>query len=182
MSKNRTENIFNKYSTALKAFISKNISSNNESEDILHDIFYKFIITDGDEEIIENVSSWLYRVARNIIIDRSRKIKDEEMPYLMAKERDALLEIPLSDLLSDEQSSPETDFISKLIKEELTIALSQLPKEQRNVFELHELQGVSFKEISEATSTPINTLISQKRYAVVHLRSRLKKLYDDISS
>lgn len=180
MSKNRTENIFNRYSSALKGFISKQLSSESESEDILHDIFYRFIITDGEDESIGNVSSWLYRVARNLIIDRSRKTTETRMPYISKSDKDEILEIPISYLLSDNGSSPEDELLSLIIKDELNTALSELPAAQRNVFELHELQGISFKEISEATNIPINTLISQKRYAILHLRSKLEKLYNEL--
>lgn len=182
MAKNRAENIFNRYSSALKGFITRQLSSDSksESEDILHDLFYKFLVTDGEQESIENVSSWLYRVARNLIIDRSRKTKEEKMPYIPKQEMGDALKIPLTELLYDENPTPEGELINTIIREELNLALAELPPAQRNVFELNELQGVSFKEICEATDIPINTLISQKRYAVLHLRSRLERLYSEL--
>ncbi len=175
MPTSRAEQVFSRYATSLKGFISKQLSSDSESEDILHDLFYKFIITDGEEESIEHVSSWLYRVARNLIIDRSRKKSEESMP-----EDNEEGDRTFANLLFNEGETPETEMFNTIIREEIANALAELPSEQRQVFELHELQGFSFKEIADATSTPINTLISQKRYAVLHLRSRLKELYETI--
>ncbi len=180
MSNSRTENIFKRYSAALRGFIKKQLSSDEESEDMLHDIFYKFIVADGEDESIENVSAWLYRVARNMIVDSSRKKREESMPYVAKFSGDEISEIPLSELLLVEGDTPESQLVNSLIREELTLALEELPAKQRAVFELNELQGFSFKEISEATSEPINTLISQKRYAVQHLRRRLAELYGDV--
>ncbi len=180
MSSSRVENIFIRYSSALRGFISKRLSSDIESEDMLHDVFYKFIVSDGEDESIENVSAWLYRVARNMVVDSSRKKREESMPYIAKVSGGELLEIPLSELLSTEGDTPETELVNSLIREELMLALEELPAKQRAVFELNELQGFSFKEISEASAEPINTLISQKRYAVQHLRRRLAELYCDV--
>ncbi|MFI3321255.1 MAG: sigma-70 family RNA polymerase sigma factor [Rikenellaceae bacterium] len=167
----RADNIFRRYSAALYGFIKKRLSSDSEeSEDILQDIFYRFIVADGEDEQIENVSSWLYRVARNLIIDRSRKIKEREMPYV---KDDESVEIPISELFLYDNNTPENELARAIFQEEFEIALSQLPENQRRVYELNELQGISFAEISEATNTPINTLISRKRYAVESLRKKL---------
>ncbi len=175
----RVESIFKRYSAALKGYISKQISSDSESEDMLHDIFYRFIVSDGQEESINNVASWLYRVARNMIIDRSRKMKEESMPYLHSSDENEN-DISLAEILLVDDNSPETTMEQVIISEELNLALAELPAEQRNVFELNELQGVAFKDISEATGVPINTLISQKRYAILYLRKHLAHLYDGL--
>lgn len=173
MKKSRGENIFTRYSAALRGFITKQLSSDSESEDLLHDLFYKFLVADGDDSSIEDVSSWLYRVARNMIIDRSRKKSEQPMPYLNDGEQG---EIALADLLLRDEQTPESELARSIIQEELTLALEQLPHEQRTIFELNELQGIEFKEISQATGIPINTLISRKRYAVQHLRKKLESL------
>ncbi len=177
MAKNRVESIFRKYSGALKGFISKNLSSDSESEDILQDVFYKFIITDGEEESIENVSSWLYRVARNQIIDRSRKKRESEMPYISSDIQGELFNLPIAEFLLYDDNTPDKDLFRAIIRDELGIALAELPERQRKVFELNELQGLPFKDIASATNIPINTLISQKRYATEYLRKRLVSLY-----
>ncbi len=170
----RADNIFKRYSAALRGFIKKQLSSDSsESEDILHDVFYKFIITDGENEQVDNVTSWLYRVARNLIIDRSRKIKEESMPYVQGDEQTS---IPISELLLHNDNTPEDELSQLIIEEEFERALTNLPTEQRTVYELNELQGIPFAEISEATNIPINTLISRKRYAVQSLRKQLEHL------
>lgn len=171
---NRADSIFKQYSAALRGFINKQLSSDSsESEDILHDVFYRFIITDGEDEQIENITSWLYRVARNLIVDRSRKIKEETMPYVQSDEHE---QIPISELLLQNSHAPDDELSQFIISEEFEKALATLPVEQRAVYELNELQGVTFADISEATGIPINTLISRKRYAVQSLRKQLEHL------
>lgn len=171
----RADSIFRQYSAAIRGFIKKQLSSDSkESEDILHDLFYKFIITDGENEQIDNVTSWLYRVARNLIIDRSRKIKEEPMPYVQGDE----YSVPISELLLHNNNTPDDELSQLIVQEEFEAALASLPVEQRTVYELNELQGIPFAEISEATNIPINTLISRKRYAVQSLRKRLEYLLD----
>lgn len=170
----RADNIFRQYSDALRGFIKKQLSSDSiESEDILHDLFYKFIITDGENEQVDNVTSWLYRVARNLIIDRSRKKREEPMPQVEGNEQ-AL--IPISELLLHNNITPEDELSQLIIEEEFERALASLPTEQRTIYELNELQGIPFAEISQATHIPINTLISRKRYAVQSLRKQLEFL------
>ncbi|KAA6326768.1 ECF RNA polymerase sigma factor RpoE [termite gut metagenome] len=170
--------IFAKYHLQLKRFISKRVPSKEDCEDILQDVFCQLAKVDLEENPIRQVSAWLYSVARNRIIDHSRKQKEEEMPYYPDDEGELLAE-EISVLLPDESSSPETALIKSLIWEELEIALSELPAEQRTVFELTELDGFSFKEISESTGISVNTLTSRKRYAVLYLRKRLFDLYEE---
>ena len=163
----QTENIpisdiFRKYQSQLKSFISKRVPSKEDCEDILQNVFYQLLKTDSEGTVIGQVSAWLYSVARNQIIDRSRKHTEEPMPYKQGDQ------------------SPEMDFIRSLVWEELENALAELPDEQRTVFELTELEGFSFKEISEATDVPVNTLLSRKRYAVLHLRKWLNDLYIEL--
>ncbi|MFI3280959.1 MAG: sigma-70 family RNA polymerase sigma factor [Rikenellaceae bacterium] len=168
MSKSRSESIFKQFSAALKGFIIKQTSSSNEAEDLLHDVFYKFIVADGEDEIIENVSSWLYRVTRNQIIDNSRKIKETKLP-------------PLAELfMEDQNAESEQATVNAMIREEIEEALAELPAEQRSIFTLNELQGIPFKEISQSTGIPVNTLISRKHYATQHLRKRLSWLYNEL--
>ena len=176
----RVANIFRKYQAQLKDFINKRVSSREDSEDILQNVFYQFMKSDQEENPIEQVAAWLYSVARNQIIDRSRKRREEEMPYLSTNEDDGTFLKELSELMPDEDQSPEMDFIRSTVWEELEHALLELPDEQRTVFELTELEGIPFKEIAESTGIPVNTLISRKRYAVLFLRKRLYNLYEDI--
>lgn len=176
----RVADIFRKYQAQLRGFIAKRVSSKEDSEDILQNVFYQFMKNDRADDPIEQIAAWLYSVARNQIIDRSRKRREEEMPSLSTNEDDGTFLKELSDLMPDEDQSPEMDFIRSTVWEELEHALLELPDEQRTVFELTELEGIPFKEIAESTGIPVNTLISRKRYAVLFLRKRLYNLYEDI--
>lgn len=170
--------IYHKYKSPLRGFIAKRVPSKEDSEDILQSVFYQLSRIDLVENPITHVSAWLYSVARNLIIDRSRKHKEEEMPYTSDRDDETMLTREITDTLLS-MNSPESDFIKTLIWEELDAALEELPQEQRDIFELTELEGFSFKEISEITGITVNTLISRKRYAVLHLRKRLYELYEE---
>ncbi|HMM03803.1 MAG: RNA polymerase sigma factor [Dysgonomonas sp.] len=172
--------IFKKYRTQLRNYISKRVFSKEDGEDILQNVFYQLSKIDLIEKPIEQVSAWLYSVANNQIIDRSRKHREEEMKTVVSDNGEELFLAEVTGLLLDEDSSPETEYLRSLVWVELEAALAELPEEQREVFELTELEGYSFKEISEATGIGVNTLISRKRYAVLHLRERLKDLYDEL--
>lgn len=178
-SKTDVGKIYEEHQAELKGFISRRVSFKEDVEDILQNVFYNLSKIDLDENPIEQISSWLYSVARNQIIDRNRKKKEERLPELKNASTDDLLN-DISEILASTNDTPETEYLQSLVWEELDIALNELPEEQKVVFELTELQGFSFKEIAESTGIPVNTLISRKRYAVVHLRERLKDLYNDI--
>ncbi|MDR0746039.1 MAG: RNA polymerase sigma factor [Mediterranea sp.] len=171
--------IFRKYQYQLQRFIVKRVSSKEDSEDILQDVFYRLSKVDVEENPIQCISSWLYTVARHLIIDRGRKRREEEIPHQSDADEDRSFMTELAQLVPDEDASPELDYTKALVWEELETALSELPVEQRTIFELTELQGFSFKDISESTGVTVNTLISRKRYAVLYLRKRLANLYDE---
>ena len=172
--------IFKQYQPQLKGFIAKRVSAREDREDILQDVFYQLLKTDPVATPILQISAWLYTVARHIIIDRKRKHKEEEMPLAPAEEGQTLLLKEVSEYLFDSDTSPEKEYMRALVWEELDKALSELPEEQRVVFELNEMQDFSFKEISESTGIPVNTLISRKRYAVLYLREKLCDIYEEL--
>ena len=179
---NNIGEIFKKYKSQLMGFISKRVLSKEDSEDILQNVFLQLSKADLMENPIEQISAWLYSVARNQIIDKSRKQKEAEMPTVKSGEGDDdLLLSDFSDVLLN-ANSPETEYLRTIVWEELDIALNELPLEQREVFEWTELQGLCFKEISEMTGIGINTLISRKRYAVLYLREKLRNLYEELLS
>lgn len=178
-SHNVTE-IFNTYQAQLRGFISKRVVSKDDCEDILQNVFYQLSKVDPLVNPINQISGWLYAVTRNQIADWSRKQKKEEMPVVTREDDEFLTEVTEILLLDDE--SPETTYLRSIVWTELDAALEELPPLQKEVFELTELQGFSFKEISESTGIPVNTLLSRKRYAVLYLRERLKNLYDDLLS
>jgi len=180
-AKNKTvSDIVNTYQRQLKAFIAKRVASKQDTEDILQDVFYQLSKVDWETNPVQQVSAWLYSVARSRIIDHSRKHQEESMPYLKDNDQEGTLVKELTEILLSEESTPEMDLIRSLIWEELDIALAKLPEEQKVVFELTELQGFSFKEISESTGIPVNTLLSRKRYAVLYLRKQLFHLYEEL--
>ncbi|MDU1903436.1 MAG: RNA polymerase sigma factor [Dysgonomonas sp.] len=181
--KQSISDIFRQYQLRLKNFISKRVPSREDSEDILQNVFYQLVKADSLMKPIDEMTAWLYTVTRNQIIDWNRKKREKEMPVLQYEDKDDLSFVQVTESLFNGLSdSPETEYLKSLVWEELDSALSELPDEQSNVFRLTELEGLSFKEISESTGVPVNTLISRKRYAVLHLRERLKDIYDDLIS
>ena len=172
--------LFRKYQAQLKGFIAKRVPSKEDCEDILQNVFYQLAKINIETNPIEQVSAWLYSVTRNQIIDWSRKKREEALPEVHNNEEDQSFISELTGLLLDEDASPEMDFIRSLVWEELENAMNELPEEQSTIFKLTELEGFSFKEISESTGITVNTLISRKRYAVLHLRKRLARLYDEL--
>jgi RNA polymerase sigma factor (sigma-70 family) len=164
------------YSKRLSGFIRKRVNNEADAEDILQDVFYQFV---GNTQPIEQLTAWLFTVARNKITDRKRKKRPEALEDVFADEEgeDGL---NWSELLFDSGDNPEKDYLRALFWEELNAALNELPEEQRQVFILYELEGLSYKEIAERTGEPVNTLLSRKRYAVLHLRERLSELKDEL--
>ena len=162
----------------LKAFIRRRVADPGEAEDILQDVFFEFVQAYRLPEPIEQVGAWLYRVARNRIIDRFRKKREEPLPPDDDTE-DGLGW--LDDSFSSDAGRPESAYSRKALLVAFQHALDELPDNQREVFLAHEFDGRSFKELAEETGTNVNTLLSRKRSAVLHLRSRLRPLYDEFN-
>jgi len=162
----------------LKAFIRKRVANREDAEDILQDVFYQFVKTvENTMNPIEQVSAWLYRVARNLIINKGIKKREEELPVYSSNDLDDEVLSDFSEILFCADSSPETEYLRSVVWTELENALAELPSEQREVFELTELDAIPVKEIAQATGVAVNTLLSRKHYAVKHLRKRLEDLY-----
>jgi len=175
--------LIKEYHPQLKSFVNKHVDNKMDAEDILQDVFYQLIKTVEDTfNPIEHVSAWLYKVARNAIINRGKKKKEEELPMYQNNEaEDSILKDFSKVLFNNEISpSPEMEYLKSLVWKELESALSELPSEQREVFELTEMDGIPVKEISLATGISVNTLLSRKHYAVLHLRRKMADLYDAI--
>jgi RNA polymerase sigma factor (sigma-70 family) len=169
---------FQKDRKRLFDFIRKRVPEKEEAEDILQDVFYQLAENFSPLQPIEQISAWLFRVARNKIIDRYRKHKPESLEkHVVGNEEGVSLN--LSDFLVDPNDGPEAQYARTIIWKALGEALDDLPAEQREVFVLHELEGKDFKEISRLTGEQVNTLISRKRYAVLYLRERLQYLYNE---
>lgn len=176
VQKQNITHIINTYSKRLMGFIRKRAVSQPDAEDILQDVFYQMIQT---IKPIEEIGAWLFAVARNKITDQQRKHKPDLFSDIYAKE-DEEDEFDWNEILFDKSGNPKTEYLRSLFWEELNNALNELPAEQREVFILNELEGVPFKEIAEQTGETVNTLLSRKRYAVLHLRSRLRILHDEL--
>jgi RNA polymerase sigma factor (sigma-70 family) len=159
-------------------FIRRRVPDARDAEDILQDIFYRLLEANRLLIPIDHVTGWLFRVARNRIIDLFREKKPEAfVDDAIAAEDDEPLW--LEDLLPSPDAGPEADYARQVLLDELELAIGELPKEQREVFIGHELEGRSFKEMSAASGVSVNTLLSRKRYAVQHLRDRLQEVYDE---
>ncbi len=168
--------VINDYSKRLFGFIRKRVKNEADAQDIMQDVFYQFV---GNAQPIEQLSGWLFTVARNKITDRQRKHKPANFSDLYSDEEQEDLE-GFSELLMDTGDDPEKEYLRTLFWQELNTALQELPEEQRDIFIKHELEGVSFKELSATTGESVNTLISRKRYAVLHLRERLRALKEEL--
>jgi len=167
--------VIKNYSSRLFGFIRSRVSTDEDAEDILQDVWYQFSNVMNTEPI-EQTSAWLYRVARNRIIDKYRREETGSLGGMFMDEED---EYNFSELLLTE--NPETENLRDLFWEQLLAALKELPEEQKQVFIWNELEDISFNEIAERTGEKINTLISRKRYAVLHLRKRLEQLHKEIT-
>ena len=174
--KSNITEVINAYTKRLKGFIRKRVSNEADVEDILQDVFYQFI---GNTKPIEQLTAWLFTVTRNKITDKQRKQKPELINDLFIDAEDEM-SFDWSELFLDNSNNPETAYLRNLFWETLNEALEELPPAQKEVFVLNEREGVPFKTISEQTGETINTLLSRKRYAVLHLRERLAGLRDEL--
>ena len=162
----------------LRSFIQRRVADPGDAEDILQEVLYELVEAYRVMQPIEQVTAWLYRVARNRITDLFRKRRFETRTRDMAQDADS--DPPkLIDLLPSNEAGPEAAYARGVLLEELDAALGELPEDQRDVFVAHEIEGYSFKEIAIQTGVGVKTLISRKRYAVQHLRRRLQAIYDE---
>lgn len=166
----------------LLSFIRNRVSSTEEAEDILQDVFYQFV--SGFEAIgsIERIPSWLYSVARNKIIDRYRRnaVRPRTASFEGSLSGGEDAPLTLQEILPDLGNTPEGTMLRDAIWEEIMLALEELPAEQREIFIQNEIEEQGFREIAERSGVSINTLLSRKRYAILALRKRLQRFYDDV--
>ena len=164
----------------LRNFIRKRVADERDAEDILQEVFYELVEAYRMMKPVQQVGAWLFRVARNRITDLLRKRRPEALTdnRMVAEDGELLL---LEDLLPSPDAGPEAAYARNVLLEELDAALDELPEEQREIFIAHELEGYSFKELAAATGLRVNTLLSRKHYAVIHLRQRLQVIYDEFT-
>ena len=164
--------------TKLGNFIRRRVHDQGDAEDILQDVFHEFVQAYRLPAPIEQVSAWLFRVARNRIIDRFRKRREQPLAEIADYSDDAEYRLDLA--LPATDAGPEALYARSVLLEALQEALNELPADQRDVFVAHELEGRSFKELAAESGVGVNTLLARKRYAVLHLRVRLQAVYDEL--
>ena len=167
--------------TRLRNFIRRRVADPSDAEDILQEVFYELMEAYRLMKPIEQVGAWLFRVARNRITDlfRKRKLEASTNDPIVAEDGELLT---VEDLLPSRDAGPEAAYARTVLLEELEDALEELPDEQREVFLAHEIEGRSFKDLAVETGLSVNTLLSRKHYAVIHLRERLREVYDEFTN
>jgi RNA polymerase sigma factor (sigma-70 family) len=176
----RISEVVKREESRLRNFIRRRVPDPRDADDILQDVFYELVEANRLLMPIEHVTGWLFRVARNRITDLLRKKKPENFSdAAVARNDDGDEMLAFEDLLPSPDAGPEALYARSVLLDELESAVDELPEDQREVFVAHEFQGRSFKEIAAETGVSVNTLLSRKRYAVLHLRERLQDVYDE---
>ena len=165
----------------LRNFIRRRVADREDAEDVLQEVFYELIEAYRMVKPVEQISAWLFRVARNRIIDLFRRKQREALQNAPAAITEDGEMLGLEELLPSPDAGPDAAYARMVLLEELEAALDELPDEQREVFIAHEVMGQSFKEIAAETGTSMNTLLSRKHYAVLHLRERLQAIHDEFT-
>jgi RNA polymerase sigma factor (sigma-70 family) len=177
----RISEVVKREQSRLLNFIRRRVPDPRDAEDVLQDVFYKLVEANRLLMPIDHVTGWLFRVARNRITDLFRKKRPESFSDAAVANQEADELLQFEDLLPSPDAGPETLYARSVLLDELELAIDELPEEQREVFVAHELEGRTFKEIAAQTGVPLNTLLSRKRYAVLHLRERLQTIYDEFT-
>ena len=176
----RISEVVKRERSRLLNFIRRRVPDPGDSEDVLQEVFYRLVEANRLLMPIEHITGWLFQVARNRITDLFRKKQPENFSEIEFSD-DNGEDLQFEDLLPSHDAGPEAAYARKLLLEELKRALGELPKEQREVFMAHEFEGRSFKHLAEEAGVSVNTLLSRKRYAVLHLRERLQRVYDEFT-
>ena len=176
----RISEVVKRERSRLRNFIRRRVPDSRDAEDILQDVFYELVEANRLLMPIGHVTGWLFRVARNRITDLFRKKKPETFSGAATEDEDGEL-LRIEDLLPSPDAGPEALYLRNVLHAELELTLDELPQEQRDVFVAHELEGRSFKEMAADTGVSVNTLLSRKCYAVLHLREELQSVYDEFT-
>jgi RNA polymerase sigma factor (sigma-70 family) len=163
----------------LRNFVRKRVPDAGDAEDILQDVLFELVQSYRLMHPVEHAGAWLYRVARNRIVDFFRKKRLASLEDALVERADDEGALTLADLLPSPDAGPEAAYARKVLVRDLNAALDELPREQRDVFIAHEIDGRSFRELADETAVGLNTLLSRKRYAVLHLRRRLHAIYEE---
>ena len=176
----RISEVVKREGSRLRNFIRRRVADPRDVEDVLQDVFYRLVEANRLLMPIDHVTGWLFRVARNRITDLFRKKTPETFSDTAVEGEEGEL-LQIEDLLPSPDAGPEAIYVRNVLLDELELALDELPEDQREVFIAHELEGRSFKELAAETGVSVNTLLSRKRYAVLHLRERLQSIYDEFT-
>ncbi len=171
----RISEVVKREQSRLRNFIRRRVADPRDADDILQDVFYRFVEANRLLMPIDHITGWLFRVARNRIVDLFR---EKKMASLDDNDAESL---SFEELLPASDAGPEEAYMRSVLLDELASAIAALSKEQRDVFVSHELEGRSFKEMSAATGVSVNTLLARKRYAVLRLRERLREVYEELN-
>jgi RNA polymerase sigma factor (sigma-70 family) len=176
----RISDVVEREQSRLRNFIRRRVADPGDAEDILQDVFYQLVEANRLLMPIDHITGWLFQVARNRITDWFRKKKPESFTDAAVEDEDGE-RLRFDDLLPSPDAGPDALYARSLLLDALELAIAELPEDQRTVFVAHELEGRTFKEMSEASGVSVNTLLSRKRYAVLHLRERLRSIYDELT-
>ncbi len=176
----RISQVVDRERARLLNFIRRRVPDPRDAEDILQDVFHELVEANRLLMPIDHITGWLFRVARNRIIDLFRKKKTVNFSDTSIEDEDDEL-LQFEDLLPSPDAGPDALYARSVLLAAFELAVDELPPEQREVFVAHEIEGLSFKEIAARTGVGLNTLLSRKRYAVLHLRERLQGIYDDFT-
>jgi len=176
----RISQVVDRERARLLNFIRRRVPDPRDAEDILQDVFSELVEANRLLMPIDHITGWLFRVARNRIIDLFRKKKTVNFSDTSIEDEDDEL-LQFEDLLPSPDAGPDALYARSVLIAAFELAVDELPPEQREVFVAHEIEGLSFKEIAARTGVGMNTLLSRKRYAVLHLRERLQGIYDDFT-
>ncbi len=174
----RISDVVKREQSRLRNFIRSRVADSRDADDILQEVFYELVEANRLLMPIEHIGAWLFRVARNRITDLFRKKKPEPFSEVGRLDEDGEF-LQVEDLLPSPEAGPEAAYARSVLFDELVDAIDELPEEQREVFLAHEVEGRSFKELAAETGVSVNTLLSRKRYAVLHLRERLQSIYSE---
>jgi len=176
----RISDVVKREQSRLRNFIRRRVPDPLDADDILQDVFYELVEANRLLMPIEHVTGWLFRVARNRITDLFRKKKPDRFSDADVADEDGTM-LHIEDMLPSPDAGPDALYTRSVLLDELESALDELPEDQREVFIAHEIEGRSFKELAAETGVNLNTLLSRKRYAVLHLRERLQNIYDEFT-
>jgi RNA polymerase sigma factor (sigma-70 family) len=176
----RIADVVTREQSRLRRFIRRRVPSAQDVEDILQDVFAELVEANRRLMPIDHFTGWLFRVARNRIIDRFRRKEPERFGDADIVTEDGEI-LRMEDLVPSGDAGPESAYVQQMLLRELERALGELPEEQRRVFVGHEIEGRSFRQMAAETGTNVNTLLSRKRYAVLHLRQRLQRAFDEMT-